>query len=170
MRDWLIPLVKSSCLCGCPQGIPRSDIHVAFSLWSWLMVKTCLIRHSPQCLFVTSETHVTDLARISRLKQADEIRPDRHAFLPSETYVLSWQWRFIRFKGHVMHKTFIIRSIFNVPLPTKTAFLGPLIWPHQTVLQTSATNSQFWEVAKFSTESTVMTCLTGEFIQHQSKN
>ena len=47
------------------------------------MVKTRLIRRSPQCLFVTSETDVTDLARISRLKQADEIRPDRHAFLPS---------------------------------------------------------------------------------------
>ena len=30
-----------------------------------------------------------------------------------------------------------------------------LIWPHQTVLQISATNSQFWEVAKFSTEGTV---------------
>ena len=39
--------------------------------------------HSPQRLFVTSETYVTDLARISRLKQADEIRPDRHVFLPS---------------------------------------------------------------------------------------
>ena len=48
-----------------------------------LMVKTRFIRHSPRCLFVTSETYVTDLARISRLKQADEIRPDRHAFLPS---------------------------------------------------------------------------------------
>ena len=27
--------------------------------------------------------YVTDLARLSRLKQTDEIRPDRHAFLPS---------------------------------------------------------------------------------------
>ena len=27
-----------------------------------------------------------------------------------------------------MHKTFIIESIFNVPLQTKTAFLDPLIW------------------------------------------
>ena len=41
--------------------------------------------HSPfaSVVFVTSETHVTYLARSSRLKQADEIRPDRHAFLPS---------------------------------------------------------------------------------------
>ena len=46
------------------------------------MLKTRLIRHSPQRLFVTSETYVTDLVRISRLKQADEIRPDGHAFLP----------------------------------------------------------------------------------------
>ena len=38
--------------------------------------------HSPQWS-VTSEIYVTDLARISRLKQADEIRPDGHAFLPS---------------------------------------------------------------------------------------
>ena len=28
-----------------------------------------------------------------------------------------------------MHKTFIIGSIFNVPLQTKTAFLGPFIGP-----------------------------------------
>ena len=42
--------------------------------------------HSPQCLFVTSETYVTDLARTSRLKQADEIQPDRHAFLRKHTY------------------------------------------------------------------------------------
>ena len=48
------------------------------------MMKTCLIRHSPQCLFVTSETYLTGLARISRLEQADEIRPDQHAFLPSK--------------------------------------------------------------------------------------
>ena len=49
-----------------------------------LMVKMRLIRHSPQRLFVTSESYVTamDLARISRLKRADEIRPDQHAFLP----------------------------------------------------------------------------------------
>ena len=40
------------------------------------------VPHSPQCLFVKSETYVMDLARILRLKQADEIRPDRHAFLP----------------------------------------------------------------------------------------
>ena len=40
--------------------------------------------HSPfASVSVTSETYVTDLASISRLKQADEIRPDRHAFLPS---------------------------------------------------------------------------------------
>ena len=40
--------------------------------------------HSPfASVFVTSETHVTGIARISRLKQADEIRPDQHAFLPS---------------------------------------------------------------------------------------
>ena len=45
-----------------------------------------------------------------------------------------------------------------------------LIWPHPTVLQTSATNSQFWEVAKFSTETTVMDCKTGKYIQHQNKN
>ena len=31
-----------------------------------------------------------------------------------------------RFNGHVMRKTFIIGLIFNVPLQTKTAFLGPL--------------------------------------------
>ena len=48
-----------------------------------LMVKRRLIRHSTSGLFVTSEAYVTDLARISRLKQADEIRPDGHAFLPS---------------------------------------------------------------------------------------
>ena len=36
------------------------------------------------------------------------------------------------------------------------------------MLQTSAINSQFWEVAKFSTDGTVMNCLTGEYIQHQS--
>ena len=47
-----------------------------------LMVKTRLIRHLPQWS-VTSETYVMDLTRISRLKQADEIRPDRHAFVPS---------------------------------------------------------------------------------------
>ena len=47
------------------------------------MVKTRLIRHSPQCLFVTSEIYVTGLERISRLRQADEIRPDQLAFLPS---------------------------------------------------------------------------------------
>ena len=52
------------------------------------MVKTRLIRRSPQCLFVTSEIYVTGLARISRLKQADEIRPDRHAFfLRKHTYL-----------------------------------------------------------------------------------
>ena len=45
-----------------------------------------------------------------------------------------------------------------------------LIWPHQTVLQTSVTNSQFWEVAKFSTEGIIMNCQTGKYIQHQSKN
>ena len=45
------------------------------------MVKTRLIHLSG--LFVMSETYVTDFARISRLKQADEIRPDRHSFLPS---------------------------------------------------------------------------------------
>ena len=45
-----------------------------------------------------------------------------------------------------------------------------LIWPHKTVLQTSSTNSQFWEVAKFSTEGTIMNCQTGKYIQHQSKN
>ena len=44
-----------------------------------------------------------------------------------------------------------------------------LICPHPTVLQTSATNSQFWEVAKFSTEGTVMNCQTGKYIQHQNK-
>ena len=45
-----------------------------------------------------------------------------------------------------------------------------LICPHPTVLQTSATNSQFGEVAKFSTEGTVMNCQTGKYIQHQNKN
>ena len=45
-----------------------------------------------------------------------------------------------------------------------------LTCPHPTVLQTSATNSQFGEVAKFSTEGTVMNCQTGKYIQHQSKN
>ena len=40
--------------------------------------------HSPfTSVSVTSETYVTDLALIWRLKQADEIRPDGHAFLPS---------------------------------------------------------------------------------------
>ena len=48
-----------------------------------LMVKTRLIRQSSLRLLVMSETYVTDLARISGLKQADEIRPDRDAFLPS---------------------------------------------------------------------------------------
>ena len=38
------------------------------------------------------------------------------------------------------------------------------------MLQTSATNSQFGEVAKFSTEGTVMNCQNGKYIQHQSKN
>ena len=33
-----------------------------------------------------------------------------------------------------------------------------------------ATNSQFWEVAKFSTEGTIMNCQTGKYIQNQSKN
>ena len=33
------------------------------------------------------------------------------------------------------------------------------------MFQTSATNSQFWEVAKSSTEGTVMNCLTGESIK-----
>ena len=99
---WPIPSSKKkSCLCGCPQGnrlgtISSSNLQgwsflrlLSFGkVWKennaeWLMVKTRLIRRSPQCLFVTSETDVTDLARISRLKQADEIRPDRHAFLPS---------------------------------------------------------------------------------------
>ena len=41
--------------------------------------------HSPfhlSGLFVMSETYVTDLACLLRLKQADEIQPDQHAFLP----------------------------------------------------------------------------------------
>ena len=120
MRD-RYPLVKKSCLCGCPQGnrlgtisnsnlqgwsflrllsfgnvwkenndplvcssaLCRSHIREAFSLWTdwWWKRASFAIRLSG--LFVTSETYVTDLARISRLKQADEIRPDRHAFLPS---------------------------------------------------------------------------------------
>ena len=45
-----------------------------------------------------------------------------------------------------------------------------LICPHPTVLQTSATNRRFWEVAKFSTEGTVMNCQTGKYIQYQNKN
>ena len=48
-----------------------------------LMVKTRLTRHSSRRLLVMSETYVTDLARISGLKQADESRPDLHAFLLS---------------------------------------------------------------------------------------
>ena len=76
------------------------------------MVKTRVIRHSPQRLFVTSETYV---ARISRLMM--------HFFLRKHIY---FHGNDIIFKGHVMHKTVIIVSIFNVPLQTKIAFLGPL--------------------------------------------
>ena len=63
--------------------IPRPHIRVAFSLWThwWWKRPSFAIRLSG--LFVTSETYVTDLARSSRIKQADEILADRHAFLPS---------------------------------------------------------------------------------------
>ena len=71
------PLV---CICAHPTAAHSRGIFVV----DRLMVKMRLIRHSPQRLFVTSESYVTamDLARISRLKRADEIRPDQHAFLP----------------------------------------------------------------------------------------
>ena len=59
------PLV---CSCAHPTTAHWRGIFVV----GWLMVKTRLICHSPQRLLVTSETYVTDLARISRLKQADE--------------------------------------------------------------------------------------------------
>ena len=96
---------KTTTLWSAALCIPRPHIRVAFSLWTdwWWKRASFAIRLSG--LFVTSETYVTDLARISRLKQADEIRPDRHVFLPSQTYLLSWKRHFIRFKGHVMHQT-----------------------------------------------------------------
>ena len=39
----------------------------------------------------------------------------------------------MRFKGHVMHKTFIIGSIFNVPLHQKNCLSGPFKeeYPHE---------------------------------------
>ena len=79
--------------------------------------------HSPQW----SVCDVRDLRH--RFRAYFEIKTSRwnsawSAFISS--FLLSWQWHFIRFKGHVMHKTFIIGSIFNDPLQTKTAFLGPL--------------------------------------------
>ena len=47
-----------------------------------------------------------------------------------------------------------------------------LIWPHPTTPDRVANfcDSQFWEVAKFSTEGTVMNRQTGKYIQHQNKN
>ena len=57
-----------------------AHIRVAFSCES-VVHEARHIRHSPQLLEVTSETYVTDLARNSRIKQVDENRPDRHAFV-----------------------------------------------------------------------------------------
>ena len=93
---------KTTTLWSAALRIPRPHICVAFSLWTdwWWRCASFAIRLSG--LFVTSETYVTDLARSSKLKQADEIRPDQHEFLPSQTYLLSWHLHFIRFKGHVM--------------------------------------------------------------------
>ena len=83
------------------------------------MVKTRLIRHSSWCLFVTSETYVTDLARISRFGLIG-----MHLFLRKHTYIHGSD---ILLDLKVMLCTrLIIGSIFNVPLQTKTAFLGPL--------------------------------------------
>ena len=47
-----------------------------------------------------------------------------HFFLREHIY---FHGNDIIFKGHVMHKTVIIGSIFNVPLHPKAAFLGPLM-------------------------------------------
>ena len=87
------------------------------------MVKTRLIRLSPQW----SVCDVRDLRHGSRAYF--EIKTSRRNsawWACVSSFLISWQWHFIRFKGHVMHKTFIIGSIFNDPSQTKTAFLGPL--------------------------------------------
>ena len=47
-----------------------------------------------------------------------------HFFLRKHTYFHGIE---ILLDLKVMHKTFIIGSIFNVPLQTKTAFMGPLL-------------------------------------------
>ena len=70
---------KTTTLWSAALHIPRPHIRMAF----YSVIDGENAPHSPQCQFVTSETYVTDLAPISRLKQAAEIRPDRHAFLPS---------------------------------------------------------------------------------------
>ena len=76
---------KTMTLWSAALRIPRPHIHVSFSLWLWTnwWWKRASFAFRLSGLFVTSETSVTDLAGSSRLKLADEIWPDRHAFLPS---------------------------------------------------------------------------------------
>ena len=77
--DWYLSEMcarTAATLCSAALCIPQPHIHMAFSLYL-----TENLPHSPfASVFVTSETYVTDIARISRFEQAGEIRPDQHAF------------------------------------------------------------------------------------------
>jgi len=78
--DWYLSEMcarTAATLCSAALCIPQPHIHVAFSLY--------LTENLPlfASVFVTSEIYVTDIARISRFEQADEVQPDQHAFFPS---------------------------------------------------------------------------------------
>ena len=77
---------KTTTLWSAALRIPRPHIRVAFSLWTdWWWKRASFAVRLSVCLW--RQTYVTDLARFSRLKQADEIRPDLHVFfLRKHTY------------------------------------------------------------------------------------
>ena len=79
--------------------------------------------NAPQCLSVCDVRHIRHGSRAYFEIKTSRRNSAWSACISSFVNMLTF---FIRFKGHVMHKTFIIGSIFNVPLQTKTAFLGPL--------------------------------------------
>ena len=79
---------KTTTLWSAALRIPRPHIYVAFSLWTDWWWKRGSFAFRLSGLFVTSETYVTDLARISRLKlkQTKFGMIGMHFFLRKHTY------------------------------------------------------------------------------------